>query len=110
MRAKPGEIARFLEEVAIPFRGNKCLFFTFIRRQRYPYTVWKGKREKLHRIVCEVVHGPPPSPNQNLVAHRCGRGVEGCINPRHLRWATRAQNEADKILLGEMPHGSKHWQ
>jgi hypothetical protein len=36
--------------------------------------------------MCELVNGPPPL--GALAAHSCGRGHDGCVDPRHLRWAT----------------------
>lgn len=60
-----------------------------------------------HRFVCEQKHGPPPTPDHQA-AHNCGKGREGCINPHHLRWATRSENSADKWLHGTMPFGEWH--
>jgi hypothetical protein len=52
-------------------------------------------------MVCEQVNGPPPS-SKHEVAHSCGRGHEGCVNRRHLRWATRKENHADRIKHGTL--------
>lgn len=59
------------------------------------------------RVVCEKAHGSPPSP-QHEAAHRCGRGGEGCVNGSHLRWATKAENEGDKVAHGTHNKGSRH--
>lgn len=48
------------------------------------------------RVSLEVFVGPPPSP-EHEAAHdpeRCPH--TDCVNWRHLRWATREENEADK--------------
>jgi hypothetical protein len=57
-----------------------------------------------HRFVCQEVHGAPPS-DRHHAAHSCGKGHEGCINPRHLRWATPLENAHDAIVAGTYPHG-----
>lgn len=50
-----------------------------------------------HRFICGVFHGPPPSPELHA-AHSCN--VRNCINPHHLRWATAAENAADRTASG----------
>ena len=47
----------------------------------------------VHRIVCASVHGDP-SGHDLHAAHKCNN--ESCVNPKHLYWATRGQNEQDK--------------
>ncbi|WP_049732830.1 HNH endonuclease [Rhizobium ecuadorense] len=64
----------------------------------------EGIRFYVHRFVCEVAHGEAPS-KSHQAAHSCGRG--GCINPRHLRWATPSENNLDKIQHGTIGRGEK---
>lgn len=51
----------------------------------------------VHRIVCAAFHGGPPTPE-----HEAAHGDGDSLNNRkdNLRWATRAENEADKIAHG----------
>jgi hypothetical protein len=56
-----------------------------------------------HTLVCEAFHGPKPTPKHE-VAH--GDGVRANIAPSNLRWATRAENHADKKLHGTNRQGS----
>lgn len=65
----------------------------------------RTRRTYTHRLVCEAFNGPPPS-EKHEVAHNDGE--PGNIHYRNLRWATHAENEADKIEHGTAPIGEKH--
>lgn len=89
----------FLWDVVMKYDGEDCLMWPFPwnNSDYYPKVQYKGKSIKIHRAVCEEVHGKPPASGYE-VAHSCGRGIEGCCSPRHLRWATRQENMEDKKL------------
>lgn len=57
-----------------------------------------------HRLMCEMAHGPQPSPDHEA-AHSCGNGKHGCVNPRHLSWATRNRNQRDRADHGTKARG-----
>lgn len=57
------------------------------------------------RAMCTVAHGPPPADHYEA-AHSCGKGHEGCVNPRHLSWKTAVENEADKVAHGTWRKGT----
>lgn len=53
----------------------------------------KIRNRRVHQIVCEWYHGPCPPGLE--CCHSCGMGKLGCFVPGHLRWDTRALNDAD---------------
>lgn len=107
-RTPNGEAARFLVDVAAKHDADTCLTWPYYRMSNGYATFEDGGHPVLvHRRVCEIVHGPPPTPKHEA-AHSCGRGHEGCISPAHLRWATRAENMADAVLHGTAPRGERH--
>jgi hypothetical protein len=59
------------------------------------------------RLVCELAHGAPPTAKHEA-AHSCGNGHIGCVNPNHLRWATKTENEGDKLGHGTHNRGENH--
>lgn len=59
----------------------------------------------VHRLVCAAFHGPSPSP-QHEVAHGDGDTQNNCED--NLRWATRADNAADRRRHGRDTIGERH--
>lgn len=59
----------------------------------------------IHRLVCEAFHGPPPSP-QHHAAHGDGNRLNNC--PENLRWATPAENCADRCIHGTDCKGERN--
>lgn len=101
-RSKPanGTLPRWLVSHA-GWVGEECLIWPFSRNPSgYACQVrLNGRLTYAHRHMCELANGPPPSPLSDT-AHSCGRGKDGCVNPRHLRWASRADNMQDAIGHG----------
>lgn len=60
---------------------------------------WKGKSYWAHRLMCELAHGPAPE-DKPQVAHSCGNGHMGCVNPLHLSWSDQAENHRDRRKHG----------
>jgi hypothetical protein len=90
-------------------RSDDCYFWPFGNgaRRGYPNITIDGKRKSVHRYVCELVNGPPPTP-QHAAAHTCGQGLKGCVSPRHLVWKTYSENEADKLIHGTRARGTRN--
>lgn len=53
-------------------------------------------REWMHRLVCWVMHGPPPSNDFKLwqAGHKCGNSW--CVCPMHMQWMTGTSNRKCK--------------
>lgn len=87
----------FIAQVALPFKGDGCLLWPYRLHPHggYPNLTINHKKVIGTRYICRLAHGDPPSAAYHA-AHSCGN--TRCVNPGHLRWATQAENNADKIL------------
>ena len=72
----------------------------------YCHIHFNGTSTMASRVMCIFAYGEPPS-REHQAAHSCGNGNKGCLNPRHLRWATRRENEDDKVIHGSIARGEK---
>ena len=103
-----GEPQRYFTEVVLNCTSDECLIWPFARStvDGYARMYVGGRMQLVSRLACAVVHGPAPS-QRHQAAHGCGHGHLGCVNPKHLRWATRAENEADKLQHGTHARGER---
>lgn len=60
---------------------------------------YEGRQYPAHRLMCIMAHGEPPTP-KHQARHSCGNGHMGCVNPKHLSWATNADNQRDRRKHG----------
>lgn len=93
----------------VDYIGDDCLTWPFKMRPNGYGEIRQtdGTRMAASRYMCVLVNGGPPDPSYQA-AHSCGNGHLGCVNPRHLRWATRLENEADKRIHGTLMLGEDH--
>ena len=105
-----GSHVRYLQDVALPCTSEECLLWPFKAKAGAGYGKMRidGKQKLVHRVVCELAYGKPPSPRHEA-AHLCGKGHLGCVNPMHLAWKTPKENKADTLVHGTRNRGENRW-
>jgi hypothetical protein len=107
LRPSPGSRMGWVEDHA-NYQDDDCLRWPFCYEPNgYGQISDGGVNTSANRIMCELAHGPAPSP-QYESAHNCGKGHEGCLNPNHLRWSLPVENQADRIIHGTDVRGEKN--
>ena len=98
-------------EAHLHHQGDECLLWPFKARygNGYPAVWFRGKLTGAHRVMCIMAHGEPPFEGAEA-AHSCGQGRQACMHQGHLRWATQAENLADRIAHGTTGVGEKNAQ
>lgn len=104
---KKGE-ARDFVQVAAKHDGSDCLLWPYAKDIGGAGVFnRRGRLVRVPREVCRIVNGEPPT-QYHQAAHSCGNGHLGCVNPKHLRWATPVENNQDKINHGTSMRGSEN--
>ncbi len=100
--------ANFMADIVLSYQGDNCLAWKFGNNGK-GYGVFHVDRKAVaaHVYVCTTLNGPRPSANHDA-AHSCGNGHLGCVNPKHLRWATRSENQRDRHKHGTMLVGTEN--
>lgn len=107
-RVERGSVINWIMNVAVHFEGDECLPWPFAKCDTgYGSLRFEGKAYPAHRFICKMAHGDKPE-HKDVAAHSCGGGHLGCVNPKHLRWATYQENQADRVLHGTTIRGSLH--
>jgi hypothetical protein len=96
-RIANGEAMKFIIEVALKHRSNRCLVWPFSKKGNGYGQI--GSRTSSN-IVCEAIHGPPPSP-KHVAAHSCDNRI--CVAPRHVKWKTQRRNLIDAVERRRTP-------
>jgi hypothetical protein len=65
----------------------------------------KSNFREIHRLVAFAFIGEPPTP-KHQVAHKDGDATNNYVE--NLRWATRSENEMDKVEHGKSNRGIRH--
>lgn len=94
-----GEPLRWLRQHA-DWSGPDCVYWPFGKSPNgYGSIKYRGAAMGAHRAMCFEAYGEPPTATHEA-AHGCGKGSSGCVNPRHLRWATPQENVDDLVAHG----------
>jgi hypothetical protein len=84
---------------AISSTTDACVVWPFAIDRGYAVMGDGGRRRILvSRWICEKVYGPSPTPKHEVAHLPVICHNRSCINPRHLRWATRQENQNDRLL------------
>lgn len=104
-RPAPGEPKKWLMSLAFKVDDDHCIPWPYaIGSSGYGVFVEAGTQLNAHRYICEAAHGAPPQGDIHA-AHSCG--IRTCVNPNHLRWASRSENENDKVAHGLSNRGER---
>lgn len=80
--------------------GDECLTWPFAKDgSGYGKLFLDGKLRGAHRVMAIWALGDPPFAKAEA-AHTCHNGTGACVNPKHLKWASRRENELDKVSIG----------
>ena len=79
---------------------DDCIIFPYYRNaDGYGWMRFDGRNLGSHVVAAILAHGPKPTPKHEA-CHTCGKGHEGCVNPKHIYWGTRADNTRDSYAHG----------
>ncbi len=104
-----GQVKRIKDGKKRGYLTGQCLRQSVNRSGYYSVTLLKDgnpRQFRVNRLVCEVFHGPPPTPKHHA-AHNDGTRHNNCAD--NLRWAAAHENEADKRAHGTAAVGDRHW-
>ena len=88
--------------------GDECYEWPYkLKGNGYGSVSVDGKLWPAHRYALTLYAGPAPAEGLHA-AHSCNNPP--CINPNHLRWATVAENMADRIVNNTNVPGVKNGQ
>lgn len=88
------------------YEGADCLLWPYSTTRGYAQVPMDGKIAKATRVMCQWAHGDPPTPKHEA-AHSCGN--RRCVNPSHLSWKTRSENQLDAVAHGTVFRKGNRW-
>lgn len=89
----------------VDHQSDDCLYWPFaVFPSGYGQYMAETGGTNAHREMCRLAHGEPAS-DSLVAAHSCRNGRNGCVNPRHVRWATSQENTHDRYRDNTMNFG-----
>lgn len=79
------------------FSGDECLLLPRSNTGRPCSVRYNCAKMPASRAMCIIAHGLPENPKLQAI-HSCGNGHLSCVNPKHLRWGTAADNLRDRHI------------
>lgn len=99
-----GSALKFIQS-HVNYSGDECLIWGFgTTKSGYGCLSFNKKRYVASRLMCIFAHGEPFNKDCDA-AHSCGNRL--CVNPKHLRWATRKENCSDCVIHGTSNRGER---
>ncbi len=89
------------------YMGSYCRNWLRYTKNGYPQMGVGGQLISAHIIACFIGNGYV-RPKNLQAAHCCGNSL--CVNPGHLKFKTRAENCADKVIHGTSAHCKISWE
>lgn len=94
---------------AVESAGEKdCIEWPFGRSGEYGQMTVDGRPRGAYEVAMELDGRPRPRIGRFQARHTCNNPI--CVNPRHLRWGSWAQNQADRVVAGTDNRGSRNGQ
>lgn len=105
LRVANGLGLKFLEANVGHIGKVDCIIWPYsICAFGYGTVSFRGRTRFASRAMCMLAHGDPPFANADA-AHSCGN--RACVNPNHLRWASRYENVQDAWEHGTAVNGER---
>lgn len=100
------DIERFRKFMGSPNQAGCCLWEGYVQPSGYGRFMLNGKAVRSSRFAYAAFRGPIPA--GMCVLHSCD--TPACVNPKHLRVGSIAENNAEKEAKGRAnhPRGLQH--